>query len=385
MMRIGSPLRLAMPLCLAAAVVASGCGSAPERPLFAAEAAASQAGIAETHGIFVATTRRKAEDPRAVFDGRRSPDRAFARIAVSVPRAHAVGAVERPKGRIADPSRYFTAQSLAVYDGLETFTGEVRADSRRDGGRALVFVHGYNTGFDEAVYRATQIVHDAGYDGAPILFTWASGGRTIDYVYDRDSANAARDALEDLLRSLSRSGVERVDIVAHSMGTWLTMEALRSLAIAGDRELGGKLGDVVLASPDIDVDVFKSQMRRYGVPKRPFFVLLSDDDRALRLSSLISGQQPRLGEYRDAPDIAGLGLVVVDLTRVKAGDSYNHTKFADNPALVALLGERLRLGDKFTGGPDVTDAPELLAAGVGAAAEVIITTPFRVIRTVVGQ
>ncbi len=372
-------------LVLAVALVAAGCGTAPKHQLFSAEAAASQSGIAATHGIFVATTRHRSDDPLTVFDGRRSLQDSFARIDVSVPRAHVVGAVERPTGSRADPSRYFTAHSIAAYDGLAAFSAKVREASHGAGGRALVFVHGYNTGFDDAVYRTTQIVHDAGYAGAPVLFSWASGARTIDYVYDRDSANAARDALEDVLRSIAKSGVSRIDIVAHSMGTWLAMEALRGLAIAGERDLGGLLGDVVLASPDIDVDVFKSQMQRYGVPKRPFFVLLSDDDRALRFSSLIAGQQPRLGEYRDAKDIAGLGLVVIDLTRMKAGDGYNHTKFADNPALVALLGERLRLGDKFTGPTDAADAPAMLVRGVGTAAEVIVTTPFRVINMVIGQ
>jgi esterase/lipase superfamily enzyme len=341
-------------------------------------------GVADVHDIYIATTRHPADNPLAVFDGRRSEEPAYAKVEISVPAIHAVGAVERPKGRQPDPSQFFTARSITAFDGIDTFASRVSAATRDQGGRALVFVHGYNTAFDESVYRATQIVHDARYDGAAILFSWASSGRTVDYVYDRDSANAARDALEALLRNLSRSGVKRIDIVAHSMGTWLTMEALRSLAVSGSRDLGGRLGDVILASPDIDVDVFKSQMRRYGVPKRPFFVLLSDDDRALRFSSLISGQQPRLGEYRDAKDIAGLGLIVVDLTKAKAGDSYNHTKFADNPTLVSLLGERLRLGDRFTEA-NAADAPQLIGRGVGRAAEVIITTPFKVINLVVNQ
>ncbi len=38
------------------------------------------------------------------------------------------------------------------------------------------------------------------------------------------------------------------------MGGWLTMEALRASAIAGDRDLSGHLDDVILASPDIDMD-----------------------------------------------------------------------------------------------------------------------------------
>ncbi len=371
-------------LALCAALAVAGCGHAPDRPLLAAVPATSEVGIGGVHDIFIATTRRKADDPRIVFDGRRSPDRAFAKVTVSVPAERKVGEIQRPKGDTADPARFMTAKSLTAYADGDTFARSVRDKASADGGRALVFVHGYNTAFASAVYRATQIVHDARYTGAPVLFTWASGGRTTDYVYDRDSTNAARDALEDVLRSLARSGVKRIDIVAHSMGTWLAMETLRSLAIGGDKDLDGRLGDVILASPDIDVDVFKTQMKRYGTPKRPFFVLLSDDDRALRFSGLIAGRQPRLGDYRDAQDIASLGVIVVDLTRVKAADSFNHTKFADNPALVQLLGDRLREGDAFAPELDPLEAPGTIARGVVGAAEIIVTTPFRVINLAIG-
>jgi esterase/lipase superfamily enzyme len=193
-----------------------------------------------------------------------------------------------------------------------------------------------------------------------VLFSWASGARTTDYVYDKESASAARDQLEVTLRMLEQSGARRIDIVAHSLGTWVTMETLRQMAITGDRDLGGKLGDVVLASPDIDVDVFKSQMRRYGKPDKPFILLLSDDDRALRLSGLIAGSRPRVGDYKDAADLASYGVTVVDLSKVKGSDSFNHTKFADNPALVKMIGQRLREDDGFASDRDVTDRIGLL-------------------------
>jgi esterase/lipase superfamily enzyme len=133
------------------------------------------------------------------------------------------------------------------------------------------------------------------------------------------------------------------------------METLRQLAITGDRDLSGKLGDVVLASPDIDVDVFKSQMRRYGKPDKPFILLLSDDDRALRLSGLIAGSRPRVGDYKNAADLADYGVTVVDLSSAKGADTFNHTKFADNPTLVKMLGQRLREDDGFASDRDVTD------------------------------
>ena len=56
----------------------------------------------------------------------------------------------------------------------------------------LVFVHGYNTNFSEAVLRVTQFVNDTGFKGVPILFSWASRGNTMDYVYDINSVLQAR-------------------------------------------------------------------------------------------------------------------------------------------------------------------------------------------------
>jgi esterase/lipase superfamily enzyme len=43
--------------------------------------------------------------------------------------------------------------------------------------RLFVFVHGFNTNFDEGVYRVAQIVHDSEMNAAPVLFNWPSRGR----------------------------------------------------------------------------------------------------------------------------------------------------------------------------------------------------------------
>ncbi len=278
------------------------------------------------------------------------------------------------------------AESLELYAGEQQFTDALRADIKRSGGRALIFVHGYNTAFDGAVYRMTQIVYDAGYPGTPVLFTWASAGRTVDYVYDTNSATAARDALEETIRSVAKAGAKRIDIIAHSMGNWVTMETFRQLAITGNRDIDKRLGDVVLASPDIDVDVFKSQMARYGVPDKPFYLLVSGDDRALRLSGFIAGKKPRVGDYADSADLAKLGVVVVDLSKVEAGDALNHTKFADNPVLIKILGERLRRTDDLASPQEQMDRMTANITGtVASAAEIVITTPINVLRVAVGQ
>ncbi|MDX8506791.1 alpha/beta hydrolase [Mesorhizobium captivum] len=378
-------------LGLAFALALTGCAGGNTHDLLTRKRVAVPASdIAATHEIFVATTRQQAtKDPRQVFDGDRSLTTSYARVDVTVPKIHQLGAIERAKGSAdSNPAKQFTATDVVHYGDASQFAKAVGADISMRGNRALVFVHGFNNGFDDGVYRLTQIAHDTNYPGTPVLFSWASSGKTTGYIYDKDSSTAARDDLEATLRMLAKSRAKSIDIIAHSMGTWLTMEALRQLAITGDRDLNGKLGYVILASPDIDVDVFKKQMIRYGKPDKPFAILLSADDRALKLSSLISGDKPRVGDYGNAADLASYGVSVVDLSQTKGGDRLNHAKFADNPILVQLLGNRLRTPAGLAS--DEPDPAQLnnigqgLGKAVGSVAEVVITTPFKVLTIATG-
>ncbi|PLP61092.1 hypothetical protein CYK37_02005 [Mesorhizobium loti] len=385
-------MRLKALFVVAVALSVTGCAGSKSHDLLNKTAIeAPAAAIAATRDIYVATTRQTAKtEPRQVFAGERSLRTQYARIDVSVPKIHQVGQIERAKGRAqSDPAKHFTATRATLYGNSKQFEQAVGADIARGDGRVLVFVHGYNNGFDDGVYRLTQIVQDTNYPGTPVLFSWASAGKTTGYIYDKESANAARDDLEATLRLLAKTKAKSIDIIAHSMGNWVAMEALRQLAITGDRDLSGKLGYVVLASPDIDVDVFKKQMMRYGKPDRPFTVLLSADDRALQLSTFISGAKPRVGDYGNASDLAQYGVTVVDLTKTQSGDSLNHAKFADNPLLVQLLGKQLRTPAALAAAePGGTQPIEQLGTGlgqaVGSVAEIVITTPFKVLTVVTG-
>ena len=383
------PRYVAAAFALATALALSGCAGGGTHRLLDAVAAEPDA-ILATHRILVVTTRAEAQDRKEVFSGERSVDLNFARVDVTVPKVHQPGVVEQPRSDARrDPARHFAAGEVALYPREEGFANGLRESLKRTDGRALIFVHGYRTPFDNSVYRAAQIVHDSGYRGTPVLFSWASTGRTVDYIYDNNSATVARDGLEKTLRLLHAAGARRIDIVAHSMGNWLTMEALRQFALASDRDVSDRLGDVILASPDIDVDVFKSQLRRIGKPDRPFFVIVSRDDRALLASSIIAGNRPRVGDYGNDADLAELGITVVDISAVSSGDPLNHAKFAENPLLVQLLGSRLNEDDTLSGsGDQISRRIESLAQGVGqtlgSAAEIVITTPLEVINIAVG-
>ena len=177
-----------------------------------------------------------------------------------------------------------------------------------------------------------------------MLFTWASRGKPTAYVYDLNSATAARDGLEHTLRLLLSSNAEEVNVLAHSMGNWVTVEAFRQIKISGDLSHRDKIGYVFLAAPDIDIDVFKSQMRRFGKPRKPFYIILSEDDRALFLSRTIAGGVTRVGDNPDVAELAALGATVIDLTDLKGTDPTNHDKFAQLAAVAPELRDVLARG-----------------------------------------
>ena len=98
-----------------------------------------------------------------------------------------------------------------------------------------------------------------------MVFSWPSRASLLDYGYDRESAMWSRDALQQVLDGLIASPVVgHIHIVAHSIGTMLTMEALRQLYAQLGEEAANRIGAVVFASPDIDMDGFSSSVQRIG-------------------------------------------------------------------------------------------------------------------------
>jgi len=334
--------------------------------------------------MLVVTTRAATGDPARPYDGERGRHAAIDAVVVSIPpeARRTVGEVQWPERLPADPAVSFAVVSdrpIPDRDGREWF--------RRTGKkRVLLFVHGFNTRYEDAVFRFAQIVHDSGTDFAPVLFTWPSRGSVFDYVYDRESANWSRDTLEKLLRTAGEApDVAEVTVMAHSMGSWLAMEAMRGLALHGG--VPKKIGNVILAAPDVDVDVFERQIQRIGpTPRVTLFV--SRDDRALDLSRRIAGGVDRLGAIDPTQEpyrsrLEHHGVTVLDLTALQTGDELNHGKFARSPEVVRLLGSRLIAGQRVSednvGLADRLGAVTMGAAGaVGSAASLAVTAPIAV-------
>jgi Uncharacterized protein conserved in bacteria len=375
---------LLLPLLVAASL--SGCAGRAEGVLVPTADAATAPGTRVD--MLVATTRSPSENPGILFSGERGSGLKITDIAVSIPpdANRKAGEVQWPKKLPADPAREFATVHVSPVDASSARGWLLR--HLPPSGRVLVFVHGFNNRYEDAVYRFAQIVHDSRADVAPILFTWPSRASIFDYNYDKESTNYSRDALEEMLDAIADNpNVREVTVMAHSMGSWLTVEALRQMAIR-DGRVAPKIRNVILASPDLDVDVFGQQYKALG-PSRPDFTLfVSRDDRALQLSRRISGNIDRLGQidptvepYRTQFEAAGVS--VIDLTALKSGDPLNHGKFAESPEVVQLIGTRLLTGQTITdsnvGLGDRIGAVALgTAQTVGGVASATVNAPIAV-------
>jgi esterase/lipase superfamily enzyme len=320
-------------------------GAAPMYPRFEATAPG-----ATDKTVLIATTRQRSADPASMFSGERARDIDYGEAVIGIPPTHVSGQVEFPSQPPGNPATDFVTRSATYIDSEKEFVANLnrQLEKRPPGKRSvLLFVHGFNTMFPEGLYRLAQVSQDSGSGGVPVVFSWASRGELAAYVYDQNSATAARDALEHLLILLADSKADTINVLAHSMGNWVTVEAFRDIRIG--RSFAGKthkLGAVILAAPDIDVDVFRSQMARIGRPEKPFMIVLSREDRALAVSSFIAGggSSSRLGDYKNAADLTQYNAVVVDLTEVKGINPLNHDKFAELAKIAPQLKEVLQSG-----------------------------------------
>lgn len=327
--------------------------------------------------MLVATTRQPSGDPATLFNGERSPKPYLTDIAVSIPPSRTSGEVQWPKRLPPNPATDFAVTRVKQVDTV----AEGRAWFRQhiEGGHALVFVHGFNNTYEDSVFRLAQIVHDSGMQATPILFTWPSRAEVTGYEYDKESTNYSRTALEQALRVLAEDpDVKDITILAHSMGTWLAMESLRQMGIR-DGHVNAKIHNVILASPDIDIQVFAKQFVEMGEPRPKFTIFVSQDDRALALSSFITGKVSRLGAIDPSKEpyrtrLEQAGITAIDLTKVKSNDRLNHGKFAESPEIVKLIGTRLMTGQTLT------DSNITLGDGVAA----VVGGTVRTVGTVAG-
>ncbi len=329
--------------------------------------------------VFVATSREHSNDFSLPFNSKRSDHLNFARVDVGIPKAHVKGVVEKT-GYKPDPAKHFAAVSMQNFDNGNVFVNQLnQALDQRDAKdqELLVFVHGYNNNFADSTFRAAQFTHDYGLKSVTVHYAWPSAASLGLYVYDRDSANFARDGLAELLKLAAKTKAKRILLVGHSMGSFVTMEALRTLSLNEEQRTLKRLTNVLLAAPDIDLNVFENQVKDVK-PLPPMGVMVSRNDSALNISGRITGGHARVGDGTGIATLQKYGIAVLDASKVDGGD---HSVFASSPTLMALVSDGSLSFDTFQG-EGQTSGQAMLADGtnvVAGAASMVIYLPGRIL------
>jgi esterase/lipase superfamily enzyme len=264
---------------------------------------------------------------------------------VSIPDDHKMGVIEKPSlwklQFREDPEQHVIVlriEPLAADSFVDHGQRMMSAAGKKE---VLVFVHGYNVGFAEALRRTAQIAYDLHFDGLPVLYSWPSEGALPSYTVDETNVMWARPHFRtfmDLVRE--EFGADCVHVIAHSMGSRLVTE---TLAAAGPQTGPGQasLRQFILAAPDIDAETFKDLATAFQGSVERCTLYASSKDKALVMSRMIH-RYPRAGE-------SGPGLVVmksvdtIDASTLDTGLS-GHSYYGDNRSVLTDLFDLIRRG-----------------------------------------
>jgi esterase/lipase superfamily enzyme len=255
------------------------------------------------------------------------------------------------KGTLQEPPEV-AAQNGRMEDELKALLSSRLAKTPNHD--VYIFVHGYNNTFEEAAFVMAELWHFMGRSGVPIIYTWPAGsseGALGCYESDRESGQFTSYHLKQFLKTVaSCPDVDKIHLVAHSRGADILMTALLELHIAcsaagKDTRSRLKLGNVVLAAADLDLDVTSQRFateRLLFAPER-ITVYMSQSDRAIGLVDMLYASVRRIGRLRSS-DLKPQGLdALKDMrqlqfidVRVKT-DFIGHVYFHSSPAVSSDL------------------------------------------------
>jgi esterase/lipase superfamily enzyme len=218
---------------------------------------------------------------------------------------------------------------------------EVENFSRDNSGNLVLYFHGYNIDFEKSCRRSALFQRALGLDERLLLFSWPADGNMLKYTWDEADLVWSVPYMARFLDDLSaRIGNGRLDLVAHSLGARGAVQALVRMAYREQKE--PILNELVLIAPDIDADIFQTELPQLSTMARRITVYVSDNDRALRLSQEVHGYR-RLGQAGEQLRILD-GVEMVDISALNSTRISGHLYHLFNPEVIEDLIELLNQG-----------------------------------------
>ncbi len=265
--------------------------------------------------VFLISGRNLAESPQGVnpFGNQRSrhqtPHLAIATVSVGgglsreeVLRETLTSTPGRRKTRFEvkkiDLYPELSVDHYALDHSHENFSSHPWVDAlkkRMDQGKSryiTIFVHGFNTDLIPNTEFAAQMDHFGGRDGAVVSFEWPSTGLITAYAADKGNASYSTRVFRGVLANIAQeTGAKKVNIVAHSAGTPIVVDALRELRLINRELCPAQLQEkfhiskVALAAADMDLmSYFNGVFDKFDEMTEGVAVYASSADQALDFS-----------------------------------------------------------------------------------------------------
>ncbi len=268
----------------------------------------------------------------AVYGVTRGNGLTFGSCKVQVPINRPVGSLSSSSDPNSDTQINFQIAQHEPFDA-DGFANAMAA-SKAD--EILIFVHGFNVRFEEAVYRAAQLGFDGKYQGQLVLFSWPAGatdrflqGPFLLQTYKENKVNAAA-SIESFKKVLMAAAAtkKRLHVVVHSMGHQVVLPALFQLA----QSLPPKtIQELVLNAPDFAVDDFRAILPAIHSLAARITVYCSPSDNALAVSKRVNGNV-RLGSCTLLDGVDTVDVSEVDQPVLGLG-GLGHGYYAGRPII----------------------------------------------------
>ena len=249
-----------------------------------------------------------------------------------------------------NPRTHFVIGEIAQLsdDEFRSKARDILAKSESFKGQCLLYVHGYRNTFEDALYRAAQMTVDMDFDGATLVYSWPSQGRLDGYLADRDSVDVSMPHFRNYLEDINAtSGCQQIHIVAHSLGSRLVVDTFFPAAGRGSARSLDRIGQIILASPDIDAGILTSRARAISEMSRSVTLYANGHDDALKWSRRFSGGYTRAGDLIEGKPVVVAGIDTIDLTPMSKATwvfvGANHNTYAEGRHVlrdIAMLMQR---------------------------------------------
>ncbi|MGE3163325.1 MAG: alpha/beta hydrolase [Planctomycetota bacterium] len=217
--------------------------------------------------------------------------------------------------------------------GSAQLMGGLQERMRKNQADALVFIHGFNVSFQDALRSAArlQAAHSTAERPLEVVaFSWPSDGSATHYPSDRHDAKASGLAIsrgfEKLIKFLhaldpANACQRKIFLLCHSMGNYALRCAVQEM-IKQYRTLPRVFHEIILAAADEDDDTFEVDHKLARLPELAdrVTVYFNRGDRALTASDYLKGNPDRLGSNGPRkPRSVHAKVGLVDCTDVVSG------------------------------------------------------------------